>query len=1455
MSTPLDVADSLRRSPIGRSRPLIAALTVLVLLAGLLHARPAQAAAETTPVDRSLVVSAWRWGGTQVRAAAEAALVGSDAQVREFLEAGWQQAQQLDERDAVVAAIAEGGPAVRAAARQALDAADAGDESAIDTFLADGWHGPSDIDARVSVNQLMATGGPQVREAGQRALDSGDPAVLRAFLDSGWQVQWQTDQRLRVNQAMATGGPQVQAAGQKALDAGTPEALEQFLEYGWAVAAAQDEETATLTGLLAQAQAAGEVADEETRNATREADRAKAASDAARRAAQAAARATEAARDNTAQAAAHAKRAAAAAHKAAEAAKVAVQAAAAASRAARAASTAAARAASAAAQADRAAARAYQAAAHAATDASKASAARQAAQAANAIAQEARNFADKAEQAGRAIQAGMQAVDAANSAAMHAQAAAAANEEAVQHANNAGADAAAAVEAAKRARANAERAARAARAAERYLRVAIDAAFDARDAARRAAANAEAAARAAIDAANHAGEAAEAARRATEHANAATVAATSAVEAAVAAAAVFDAAREADVERLAVAKDERLEVARAANAEYEAQRRRADWDTEQAAQRDAETNRLLTVAQDPATPLTDAVAAGRRVALTLAATAQGVWTREAALAALSGTDEQVLEYARTGVAKAAARDDRQAVMNLAVADNAALAEAAQTALDGDDAAVRQFLRVQNYPGRYSQDRLKVNQILAAAREAGDVVLAQAAQEALDAETLKALRDFLDIGRYTAAAVGERVLVNQIMSDPDSGPEVKAAAQVALDGPPPGLREFLTTGRYTAAERDHSSAVHLAVVGGLVDKINEVAETAVRNALEAQEVAARARGDAAQAASYANQAAQSAQKAAGYADKARQHAVKAAQSVDKAAAAVKTAKQAATRANASARSALRSATWAISSYENAAAAASAAHAAAERARKAALSAGKSAVVAAAAAQQAYEEYTFAQGVEMQKCVDNYTSVGVQDWEQLLDPTDSDYAENCVRNVIADPAELATRAYINAGYCEVFPQGSQDYQNCVQSTLHPAFTGIQSLVAIGQAINGLTALLAPIGVAAGVACVATIVCGAALGTILGLGEVGLNLYRLINGDQTLAQTLLNLGRTALETLLLAGIGKAVSAGFRSIKALYVASQHAKKLQTDLQVVNLVRLRLAGWTTCLRHSFDARTPVLLADGGQRRISDIEVGDRVLATDPTTGQTTAESVTRLWRNRDTTLTDVTVVGPAGGTGTVSTTATHPFWAESAREWVTAADLGAGAKLRTPVGDLATVGSVRTFTSDRVMYDLTVAGTPTYYIVVGDTPVLVHNNNTDCPLVLGIARHGEVLKEQIGGYTLNNPEYARVLGNVNGLPWTVWMHMVKDALGSNSKVAVALDGFDGMNVGTVEEAKQAFLAAYRAGATGDGAATQWEMYQIGLQCRLENFDWVNVTWYYRGIKIDLPEPIWDLDPAKVRFP
>lgn len=83
---------------------------------------------------------------------------------------------------------------------------------------------------------------------------------------------------------------------------------------------------------------------------------------------------------------------------------------------------------------------------------------------------------------------------------------------------------------------------------------------------------------------------------------------------------------------------------------------------------------------------------------------------------------------------------------------------------------------------------------------------------------------------------------------------------------------------------------------------------------------------------------------------------------------------------------------------------------------------------------------------------------------------------------------------------------------------------------------------------------------------------------------------------------------------------------------------------------------------------------------------------------------------GPTATT-TLNTTAHHPFWDATAQAWTNAADLTPGeSTLIGPDGSTLQVVEVRNHTGDEYMHDLTVATIHTYYVVAGDTPVLVHN-------------------------------------------------------------------------------------------------------------------------------------------------
>ncbi|WP_203734089.1 ricin-type beta-trefoil lectin domain protein [Paractinoplanes durhamensis] len=171
---------------------------------------------------------------------------------------------------------------------------------------------------------------------------------------------------------------------------------------------------------------------------------------------------------------------------------------------------------------------------------------------------------------------------------------------------------------------------------------------------------------------------------------------------------------------------------------------------------------------------------------------------------------------------------------------------------------------------------------------------------------------------------------------------------------------------------------------------------------------------------------------------------------------------------------------------------------------------------------------------------------------------------------------------------------------------------------------------------------------------------------------------------------------------------------------------------------HSFDPDTRVLMADGTTRPISEITIGDQVQAKDPITGEAGARQVTLLHANRDHELTDITISarpdadadadvvsegkggrstrGPTG-TSVLQTTAHHPFWDATTGRWTDAANLKAGKSTLTgPDGRIQHVTAVRNHTGATVMRDLTVDDIHTYYVIAGNTPVLVHNCGGDTP-------------------------------------------------------------------------------------------------------------------------------------------
>jgi hypothetical protein len=146
----------------------------------------------------------------------------------------------------------------------------------------------------------------------------------------------------------------------------------------------------------------------------------------------------------------------------------------------------------------------------------------------------------------------------------------------------------------------------------------------------------------------------------------------------------------------------------------------------------------------------------------------------------------------------------------------------------------------------------------------------------------------------------------------------------------------------------------------------------------------------------------------------------------------------------------------------------------------------------------------------------------------------------------------------------------------------------------------------------------------------------------------------------------------------------------------------------------SFSPETLVVMGNGSVKPIKDVRLGDKVESTDPRDGITTDKVVTALHHNHDTDLADLTVVDDSGARAIVHTTQNHPFWDVTSHKWTEAGKLRPGDQLRSSTTNHIHVVAVLPLIKPRTMLNLTVADIHTYYVMAGDTPVLVHNKCGD---------------------------------------------------------------------------------------------------------------------------------------------
>ncbi|MCW7946550.1 hypothetical protein AAW14_32375 [Streptomyces hygroscopicus] len=131
---------------------------------------------------------------------------------------------------------------------------------------------------------------------------------------------------------------------------------------------------------------------------------------------------------------------------------------------------------------------------------------------------------------------------------------------------------------------------------------------------------------------------------------------------------------------------------------------------------------------------------------------------------------------------------------------------------------------------------------------------------------------------------------------DGGPEVQAAAKIALTGPADQLHEFLEVGQYMADRKDKLAQAHTAQMQRLLDEADGIAASARKDSWLAAKAAATAKNAKDEANKAAAEAQKSTDQAGKYAADAKKSAAQAQTSADQAADSAKTARSAADRAD-------------------------------------------------------------------------------------------------------------------------------------------------------------------------------------------------------------------------------------------------------------------------------------------------------------------------------------------------------------------------------------------------------------------------------------------------------------------------------------------------------------------------------------------------------------------------------
>lgn len=187
-----------------------------------------------------------------------------------------------------------------------------------------------------------------------------------------------------------------------------------------------------------------------------------------------------------------------------------------------------------------------------------------------------------------------------------------------------------------------------------------------------------------------------------------------------------------------------------------------------------------------------------------------------------------------------------------------------------------------------------------------------------------------------------------------------------------------------------------------------------------------------------------------------------------------------------------------------------------------------------------------------------------------------------------------------------------------------------------------------------------------------------------------------------LLGAGFGATGQAGAQeTVQNTQLALGIASLGVGGFQIAKLLSKKIR---SCAPNSFSEDT-LVSTESGLKKISDVQVGEKVWSFNEETGENSLQKVIHLINSEGSKeLIDIQVT-----TGEVITaTAGHPFYVPEIKKWVTAGELNPNNYLLGLNGDLFDIAAIKPYGGDIKVYNLTVASNHTYY--VGESGLLSHN-------------------------------------------------------------------------------------------------------------------------------------------------